>query len=36
MATVGTRNVSNTYFEWAEVDLAAAAETIPNRGRRLD
>ena len=26
MATVGTRNISNTYFEWAEVDLAAAVD----------
>lgn len=25
MSTVGTRNVDNTYFEWSEVDLAAAA-----------
>ena len=24
MSTIGTRNVDNTYFEWAEVDLAAA------------
>ena len=24
MASVGTRDISNTYFEWAEVDLAAA------------
>jgi hypothetical protein len=24
MSTVGTRNVDNTYFEWSEVDLAAA------------
>jgi len=23
MSTIGTRNVDNTYFEWAEVDLAA-------------
>ena len=26
MAAVGTRNISNTYFEWAEVDLAAAVD----------
>ena len=25
MSTVGTRNVDNTFFEWSEVDLAAAA-----------
>ena len=25
MSTIGTRNVDNTYFEWAEVDLAAAS-----------
>ena len=25
MSTIGSRNVSNTYFEWSEVDLAAAA-----------
>jgi len=25
MSTVGSRNVDNTYFEWSEVDLAAAA-----------
>ena len=25
MSTFGTRNVDNTYFEWSEVDLAAAA-----------
>ena len=25
MSTIGTRNVDNTYFEWSEVDLAAAA-----------
>ena len=24
MSTIGTRNVENTYFEWSEVDLAAA------------
>ena len=24
MSTIGTRNVDNTYFEWSEVDLAAA------------
>ena len=26
MSTIGTRNVDNTYFEWSEVDLAAAAD----------
>lgn len=26
MAAVGTRNISNTYFEWAEIDLAAAVD----------
>ena len=25
MSTIGTRNVDNTYFEWAEVDLAAVS-----------
>jgi len=25
MSTIGTRNVDNTFFEWAEVDLAAAS-----------
>ena len=30
MSTIGTRNVDNTYFEWAEVDLAATGR-IPNR-----
>lgn len=25
MSSIGTRNVDNTYFEWAEVDLAAAS-----------
>ena len=25
MSTIGTRNVDNTYFEWSEIDLAAAA-----------
>ena len=25
MSTIGTRNVDNTYFEWSEVDLAAAS-----------
>ena len=25
MSTIGSRNVDNTYFEWAEVDLAATA-----------
>lgn len=25
MSSIGTRNVENTYFEWSEVDLAAAA-----------
>ena len=24
MSAIGTRNVDNTYFEWSEVDLAAA------------
>jgi hypothetical protein len=24
MSTIGTRNIDNTYFEWSEVDLAAA------------
>jgi len=27
MSTIGTRNVDNTYFEWAEVDLAATSTT---------
>ena len=27
MSSIGTRNVENTYFEWAEVDLAAASTT---------
>jgi hypothetical protein len=26
MSSIGTRNVDNTYFEWSEVDLAAAAD----------
>jgi len=26
MSTIGTRNVDNTYFEWSEVDLAAATD----------
>ena len=26
MSTIGSRNVDNTYFEWAEVDLAATAD----------
>jgi len=26
MSTIGTRNVDNTYFEWSEVDLAAAGD----------
>lgn len=26
MSSIGTRNAENTYFEWAEVDLAAAAD----------
>lgn len=26
MTTIGSRNVDNTYFEWSEVDLAAAAD----------
>lgn len=26
MSSIGTRNVENTYFEWSEVDLAAAAD----------
>ena len=26
MSSVGTRNVNNTYFEWSEVDLAAAVD----------
>ena len=26
MSTIGTRNAENTYFEWSEVDLAAAAD----------
>ena len=25
MSTIGSRNIDNTYFEWSEVDLAAAA-----------
>jgi len=27
MTAIGTKNVSNTYFEWAEVDLAAASSS---------
>jgi len=27
MSAIGTKKVSNTYFEWAEVDLAAASST---------
>ena len=27
MSTIGTRNVDNTFFEWSEVDLAAASAT---------
>jgi hypothetical protein len=26
MSTIGSRNVDNTYFEWAEVDLAATSD----------
>ena len=26
MSSIGTRNVDNTYFEWSEVDLAAATD----------
>ena len=26
MSTIGTRNAENTYFEWSEVDLAAAGD----------
>ena len=26
MASVGTRDINNTYFEWAEIDLAAAVD----------
>ncbi len=26
MSTIGSRNVDNTYFEWSEVDLAAAGD----------
>ena len=26
MSTIGSKTVDNTYFEWAEVDLAAAAD----------
>ena len=26
MSSIGTRNAENTYFEWSEVDLAAAAD----------
>ena len=26
MSSIGTRNVDNTYFEWSEVDLAAAGD----------
>ena len=32
MSTVGTRNVDNTYFEWSEVDLAAAATNTQIEG----
>ena len=26
MSSIGTRNAENTYFEWSEVDLAAAGD----------
>ena len=32
MSTIGTRNVDNTYFEWSEVDLAAAATNTQVEG----
>lgn len=32
MSTLGTRNVDNTYFEWSEVDLAAAATNTKIEG----
>ena len=32
MSTIGTRNVDNTYFEWSEVDLAAAATNTQIEG----
>ena len=27
MSAIGTKSVSNTYFEWATIDLAAASST---------
>ena len=32
MSTIGTRNVDNTYFEWSEVDLAAAGDNRAMEG----
>ena len=32
MSTLGTRNVDNTYFEWSEMDLAAAATNTKIEG----
>jgi len=32
MSTLGTRNVDNTYFEWSEVDLQAAATNTKVEG----
>lgn len=32
MSTLGTRNVDNTYFEWSEVDLQAAATNTKIEG----
>lgn len=32
VSTIGTRNVDNTYFEWSEVDLAAAATNTKIEG----
>jgi len=34
MSTIGTRNVENTYFEWSEVDLAAADDANRRNRRR--
>lgn len=32
MSAIGTRNVENTYFEWSEIDLAAAASNTKVEG----
>lgn len=32
MSTIGSRNIDNTYFEWSEVDLAAAATNTQIEG----